>query len=127
MRRKEKEKMVQRGTIRTVLDNSGVREVRCIQVSKNRKGTVGDHMVGVVTKVRSGTKWERGMIVKGVIVWTAKSWGRGDGMRIKASFNAMVVLNKKGEPVANRVPSTRQHEIRRVSYGKVSSMSVSSV
>ena len=62
--------MVQIGTKRKVLDNSGVREVRCIRVLSGTKkeGGVGRTVVGVVTKRGQGTKWKRGIRVKGVRV-----------------------------------------------------------
>lgn len=117
--------MVQQRSRRAVVDNSGVREVRCIQVKRAKKaeGSVGNVVVASVTKVRPGSTWKRGDIVNGVRVMVKKEMWRKGGRWLRFNSNGIVLLNKKGEPLATRVLGVRPTELRRMGYGKIVSMS----
>ena len=121
--------MVQLRSKRRVVDNSGVREVRCIQIkrAKAAEGTVGNIVVGSVTKVRPGSTWKRGDLVSGVRVMVKKERRRNGGRWLRFESNGMVLLNKKKEPIATRVLGVRPMELRRMGYGKIVSMSESIV
>ena len=118
--------MVQMGTKRKVVDNSGVREVRCIRILEGRKkeGGVGRKVVGVVTKRRTGTKWKRGIRVKGVRVRRKKERKRKNGMWVSGEENGRGLRNAKGEPLGNRVGGVLPYELRGKGYGKVLARSV---
>lgn len=124
MKRKRK-KMVQLRTKRKVVDNSGVREVRCIQVKRSKKaeGTVGKEVVASVTKVRPGSTWKRGDLVNGLRVMVKKERRRRGGRWLRQEVNGRVLLNKKGEPIGTRVTGVVPMELRRRGYGKIVSMS----
>jgi large subunit ribosomal protein L14 len=124
-RRKKTGKMVQLRTRRKVVDNSGVREVRCIQVKRGKRseGTVGHRVVASVTKVRPGSTWKRGDLVNGRRVMVKKERGRRGGRWVRQEANARVLLNKKGEPLGTRVTGVVPMELRRSGYGKIVSMS----
>lgn len=117
--------MVQLRTKRKVVDNSGVREVRCIQVkaSKKAEGKIGKRVVASVTKVRPGSTWKRGDLVNGVRVMVKKERKRQGGRWVRQNENAVVLLNKKGEPRGTRVRGLVPVELRRRGYGKLVSMS----
>jgi len=117
--------MVQQRSKRAVVDNSGVREVRCIQVKRAKiaEGKVGSRIVASVTKVRPGSTWKRGDIVNGVRVMVKKEIRRKGGRWLRFESNGMVLLNKKGEPIATRVLGVIPIELRRIGYGKIVSMS----
>lgn len=106
-------------------DNSGVREVRCIQVkrSKRAEGTVGKEVVASVTKLRPGTNWKRGDLVNGVRVMRKKETRREGGAWVRHHQNAAVILNKKGELVGTRITGLIPVELRGKGYGKLVSMS----
>jgi ribosomal protein L14 len=113
-------------------DNSGIRELRCVQVmSKGRgpnpKGRVGKVMRGSVIKYRSGTKWKRGVRVKGVVVKVSKEQQRGSGMWCRMGSNGVVVVNKKREPRANRSRVVISGERRGKGFAKVLSRSLYAV
>jgi large subunit ribosomal protein L14 len=127
-RRREKEKrrkMVQLRTRRKVVDNSGVREVRCIQVKRSKKaeGNLGKLVVGSVTKLRPGSSWKRGDLVNGVRVMVKKETRRRGGRWIRQENYARILLNKKGEPIGTLVTGAVPVELRRMGYGKLVSMS----
>jgi large subunit ribosomal protein L14 len=117
--------MVQLRTKRSVIDNSGVREVRCIQVkrSKASEGSVGNLIVASVTKVRPGSTWKRGDLVRGVRVIVKKEFHRKGGSWVRFEGNVVVLLNKKGEPIATRVRGGLPMELRRIGYSKILSRS----
>lgn len=117
--------MVQLRTRRKVVDNSGVREVRCIQVkrAKASEGTVGHLVVASVTKVRPGSTWKRGDLVNGLRVMVKKERRRRGGRWVRQEGNGRVLLNKKGEPLGTRVTGVVPMELRRRGYGKLVSMS----
>jgi len=117
--------MVQQRSKRRVVDNSGVREVRCIQVkrAKHAEGSVGNVVVASVTKVRPGSTWKRGDIVNGVRVMVKKERRRKGGRWLRFESNGIVLLNKKNEPIATRVMGVLPMELRRLGYGKIVSMS----
>lgn len=117
--------MVQLRTKRKVVDNSGVREVRCIQVkrSKMSEGTVGKEVVASVTKVRPGSTWKRGDLVNGLRVMVKKEMRRRGGRWLRQEVNGRVLLNKKGEPIGTRVTGGVPMELRRIGFGKIVSMS----
>ena len=122
---KKEKKMVQQRSKRIVVDNSGVREVRCIQVkrAKASEGSLGHVIVASVTKVRPGSTWKRGDIVNGVRVIVKKERSRKGGRWLRFESNGMVVLNKKNEPIGTRVIGVMPTELRRRGYGKIVSMS----
>jgi len=108
-----------------VVDNSGVREARCIQVkrAKASEGSVGHVIVASVTKVRPGSTWKRGDIVNGVRVMVKKERRRKGGRWLRFESNGIALLNKKNEPIATRVMGVMPMELRRMGYGKLVSMS----
>ena len=118
--------MVQQRSRRKVGDNSGVRQRRCIQVQqkgpgqakKQSGGQVGKVVRGIVTKYRAGTKWKRGMLVKGVRVMTSKE-RRRKGSWVRMSTTGAVLVNKKWEPMGNRSRMVMCRERRELGYGKV--------
>ncbi|MEA3356341.1 MAG: 50S ribosomal protein L14 [Candidatus Bipolaricaulota bacterium] len=105
--------MIQMQTLLRVADNSGAKQVRCINVlgpSHRRRGEIGDMVVGSVRKRLPTSEVEKGQIVKGVIVRTRSPYRRKDGSYIRFDDNAIVLINELGEPVGTRVfgPVTRE-------------------
>jgi len=105
--------MIQMQTLLRVADNSGAKQVRCINVlgpSHRRRGEIGDIVVGSVRKRLPTSEMEKGQIVKGVIVRTRSPYRRKDGSYIRFDDNAIVLINELGEPVGTRVfgPVTRE-------------------
>lgn len=121
--------MVQRRTRRKVGDNSGVRERRCIHVQKGvgtgaTSAGVGKVVRGSVTKYRAGTKWKRGMRVKGVRVMGAKERRRSSGGWVRINSNGVVLVSGKMDPRAQRSRIVICRERRDQGFGKVLARSV---
>ena len=88
--------MIQEQTYLTVADNSGGRSVQCIKVlggSGRKIARAGDQIVVVVKTLRSQKRFQRGSIHHAVVVRTKPLF----------SDNAVVILNKKKEPLGTRV------------------------
>ena len=69
-----------------VADNSGAKELKCIQVlggSVRRYGNIGDVIVASVRKAQPGGAVKKGDVVRAVIVRSAKVVRRADGTHIR--------------------------------------------
>lgn len=108
-----------------VADNSGAKYARCIKVlggSKHMITTIGDIIVLSVTSVMPGSKVKKGQVVKGVIVRTKNKIVRRDGSNIKFDDNAVVLVDKDGEPLATRVFGPVAREVRHKNFLKIASL-----
>ncbi|XP_002965301.2 uncharacterized protein LOC9660506 isoform X1 [Selaginella moellendorffii] len=125
---------VQMRTKLNVADNSGAKIVGCIQ-AKARKigGSIGDVIVASVKEAASGkkrikkfekesTKVKKGDVVRAVIVRARMQKGRRDGSHIRFDENAVVIINKEGEPVGTRVYGPVAAELRAKKFVKILSL-----
>jgi len=109
----------------TVADNSGAKYARCIKVlggSKHMITGIGDIIVLSVTAVIPGSKVKKGQVVKGVIVRTRSKITRKDGGVVRFDDNAVVLVDKDGEPIATRVFGPVAREVRHKNFLKISSL-----
>ncbi|KAL9262881.1 Large ribosomal subunit protein uL14mz-like protein [Drosera capensis] len=115
---------IQMRTKLTVVDNSGAKQVMCIQALKGQKkgARLGDIIVASVKEARPGGKVKKGDVVRAVVVRAAMSKGRCDGSEVKFDDNAVVILNKQGEPVGTRVFGPVPHELRKRKQLKILTM-----
>ncbi|GMH20806.1 hypothetical protein Nepgr_022648 [Nepenthes gracilis] len=114
---------IQMRTKLNVVDNSGAKQVMCIQALKGKKGArLGDIIVASVKEARPGGKVKKGDVVRAVVVRAAMQRGRCDGSEVKFDDNAVVILNKQGEPVGTRVFGPVPHELRKKKQLKILTM-----
>ncbi|XP_058215315.1 large ribosomal subunit protein uL14mz isoform X2 [Rhododendron vialii] len=141
---------IQMRTKLKVVDNSGAKEIMCIQALKGgKKGArLGDLIVASVkefqqpgkakkgdVKVKEsqpagkGKKGEgkkaelkKGSVVYAVVVRAAMQRGRCDGSEVKFDDNAAVLVNKQGEPIGSRVFGPIPHELRKKKHVKILSL-----
>ena len=117
--------MIQKQSRLRVADNSGAREIMCIQVlggTKRRYAHVGDIIVGSVKQAQPGAAVKKGDVVKAVIVRTAKGWQRDDGTSIKFDDNAAVVLADTENPRGTRIFGPVARELRERRFMKIISL-----
>lgn len=122
-------KLIQLKTRLNCIDNTGAKELSVISVKgyKGRlrripKAGVGDVVICSVTK---GKEKVRGTVVYAVIVRQKKEYRRHDGMRVKFSDNAAVLVNAKTfEPQGTEIRTVVAKEaVERFStIGKISSI-----
>ena len=117
--------MIQAESRMTVADNSGANEVLCIKVlggSKRRYAGVGDVVVVTIKDAIPRGKVKKGDIHKAVIVRTKQAIRRQDGMEIKFDRNAVVLIDKQGEPIGSRIFGPVTRELRSAGYMKIISL-----
>jgi large subunit ribosomal protein L14 len=117
--------MIQMQTSLAVADNSGAKSARCIKVlggSKHMITSVGDIIVVSITSVIPGSKVKKGEVAKGVIVRTKSKTVRPDGSFIVFDDNAIVLVDKDGEPIATRVFGPVAREVRQKNFFKIVSL-----
>jgi large subunit ribosomal protein L14 len=117
--------MIQAQTILTVADNSGAKEVMCIKVlkgSKRRYARIGDEIVVSVKKATPRGAVKKKSIQRAVIVRMRKNLKRKDGSYISFDENAVVIVNKDGQPKGTRVFGPVARELRDHGYQKIISL-----
>ncbi len=117
--------MIQSESRMSVADNSGAKEVLCIKVlggSKRRYAGVGDVIVVTIKDAIPKGKVKKGDVHKAVIVRTKAPIRRPDGMQIAFDRNAVVLIDKQGEPIGSRIFGPVTRELRSAGYMKIISL-----
>jgi large subunit ribosomal protein L14 len=117
--------MIQKYTRLKVADNSGAREIMCIQVlggTRRRYAAVGDTIVASVKLAQPAAGVKKGDVVRAVVVRTAKAYGRKDGSYIRFDENAAVLLSDKQNPRGTRIFGPVARELRERDYMKIVSL-----
>ncbi|MDJ1257472.1 MAG: 50S ribosomal protein L14 [Candidatus Midichloria sp.] len=117
--------MIQMGTRCEVADNSGAQVVKCIKIlggAGKMIGGIGDVVVVSIGDAIPRAKVKKGEVYKAVVVRTAKEAKRNDGSVVKFDKNAVVLLNKQGEPVGTRVFGPIPRELRAKNFMKIISL-----
>ena len=117
--------MIQKYTRLRVADNSGARQIMCIQVlggTRRRYARVGDIVVASVKQAQPGSGVKKGEVVKAVVVRTSKGWQRPDGSVIKFDDNAAVVLEEGENPKGTRIFGPVARELRERKFMKIISL-----
>jgi len=117
--------MIQTQTYLNVADNSGARKIMCIRVlggSQRQYANIGDVIIGVVKDSVPNMSLKRSEVVRAVIVRTKKGLRRDNGMIIRFDDNAVVVINKEGNPRGTRVFGPVARELRDRNFTKIVSL-----
>ena len=118
--------MIQRESRLKVADNSGAKELLCIQVaggSKRRYARVGDVIVATVKQAAPHSAVKKGSIVRAVVVRTAKEIRRSDGSYIRFDENAAVVLEADSRgPRGTRIFGPVARELREKGFMRIVSL-----
>ncbi|MGA1201870.1 MAG: 50S ribosomal protein L14 [Planctomycetota bacterium] len=117
--------MIQMQTRLDVADNSGAKKVMCIKVlggSKRQFAGIGDQIVCSVKKALPSSDIKAGEIVKGVIVRTKQAVRRSDGSYVRFDKNAVVIVDKDGNPRGTRIFGAVARELRQKNYMKIISL-----
>lgn len=117
--------MIQMQSVLNVADNSGAKKVMCIKVlggSHHMIAGLGDVIVVSIKEAMPNGKVKKGEVHRALIVRTRKGLGRPDGSTIKFDGNAVVLLNKQGEPLGTRVFGPVARELRAKKFLKIVSL-----
>ena len=117
--------MIQTESLVDSADNSGAKELLCIKVlggSKKRYASVGSRIICSVKKAKPDSNVKKGEVVLAVVVRTKNRIKRKDGTVLRFDQNAVVVINKDGNPKGTRVFGPIPRELRDGKYMKIISL-----
>ena len=117
--------MIQSNTRLKAADNTGAREIMCINVlggTRKRYARVGDIIVASVKRAIPGATTKKGEVVRAVIVRTAQPYRRPDGSYIRFDENAAVILGDKNNPRGSRIFGPVARELRDKNFAKIISL-----
>ncbi|MBC8275878.1 MAG: 50S ribosomal protein L14 [Chloroflexi bacterium] len=117
--------MIQPNTRLKVADNTGARQIMCINVpggTRRRYATVGDVVVGAVKRAIPGGVVKKGDVVRAVVVRIAKQHHRSDGSYVRFDDNAAVILDDKNNPRGTRIFGPVARELRDKNFMKIISL-----
>ena len=117
--------MIQMETTLDVADNSGAKSARCIKVlggSKRRFAGLGDVIVVSIQKANPGSPIKQGEVVRGVIVRCRQATRRPDGSYVRFDKNAIVLIDKDGNPRGTRIFGAVARELRSRRFMKIISL-----
>ena len=117
--------MLQQESLATVADNTGAKVAYVIKVpggSKRRYAKVGDVVVCSIKSASPRGTVKRKSIQKAVVVRTTRMIRRKDGSGIRFDDNAVVIIDKDGNPRGTRVFGPIARELREKGYQKIISL-----
>ena len=117
--------MIQMYSYLDVADNTGAKEVMCIQVlggSKRRVAYLGDVIRASVKKALPGGDVKPGDVIKGVVVRTRVATRREDGSYVRFDRNALVLLDNDNNPRGTRIFGPVARELRAKKFMKIVSL-----
>lgn len=117
--------MIQMQSYLDVADNSGARQVMCIKVlggSRRRYAAVGDVILVSVKKALPTSDIKQKTVCKAVIVRTRHASRREDGSYVRFDNNAVVLIDKDGNPRGTRIFGPVARELRARQFMKIISL-----
>ena len=117
--------MIQIYTRCKVADNTGARQIMCINVlggTGRKYAHIGDVIVASVKKANPGGSVKEGDVVRAVVIRTTKPSRRQDGSYIKFDDNAVVLLTEKNNPKGTRIFGPVGRELRDKLFTKILSL-----
>ena len=117
--------MIQTYTKLKVADNTGAREIMCVNIlggSKRRYARLGDVIVASVKKAIPASATKEGEVVRAVVVRQVKPHRRPDGSYIRFDENAAVILTDKNNPKGTRIFGPVARELREKNFTKIISL-----
>ena len=116
--------MIQAYTRLRIADNTGARQIMCINVpiGARKYARVGDVIVATVKRAVPHGMVKEGEVVRAVVVRVAKPYRRSDGSYIRFDENAAVVLGEKNNPKGSRIFGPVARELRDKNFAKIISL-----
>ena len=117
--------MIQRETRLKVADNSGAREVLCINIiggSARRYASLGDVITCTVKDAQPGGTVKMHQVVQAVVVRTSKEVRRSAGSYIRFDDNACVIIGDDENPRGTRIFGPVARELRNKQFMRIVSL-----
>jgi len=116
--------MIQTYTRLKIADNTGAKQIMCINVpiGARRYARIGDIIVATVKRAMPHGMVREGEVVRAVVVRVAKPYRRFDGSYIRFDENAAIVLGDKNNPKGSRIFGPVARELRDKDFTKIISL-----
>ena len=117
--------MIRTSTRLLVADNSGAKEIECINVpggTGKRYARIGDIIVASVKVAVPASAVKKGEVVRAVVVRVAQPYRRPDGSYIRFDENACVILGESNNPRGTRIFGPVARELRDKNFTKIVSL-----
>jgi large subunit ribosomal protein L14 len=117
--------MIQMESKVEVADNTGARIAKMIGVigkGGNKSADVGDIITAHVREAIPTASIKKGSVVKAVVVRTAAPIRRRDGSILRFDGNAVVIIDKDGNPRGTRIFGPVARELREKNFMKIVSL-----
>ena len=117
--------MIQAYTRLKTADNTGARQLMCINVlggTRKKYARVGDVIVASVKRATPAAIVKKGDVVRAVIVRCTQPYRRPDGSYIRFDDNAAVILTDKNNPKGTRIFGPVARELREKKFTKIISL-----
>ena len=117
--------MIQMESKVEVADNTGARIAKMIGVigkGGNKSADVGDIITAHVREAIPTASIKKGSVVKAVVVRTAAPIRRRDGSILRFDGNAVVIIDKVGNPRGTRIFGPVARELREKNFMKIVSL-----
>ena len=122
--------MIQQQTFLKVLDNSGAKTAKCIQILggfKKKYAKSGDYIVVSIqqlkTKLKKISKVKKKEVFKALVIKTKLQVLTKTGYAKAFSYNAIILLNKQNSPVGTRILTHLPIEIKKKKLQKIVNLS----
>lgn len=122
--------MIQQETILKVVDNSGAKTVRLINVLggfKKKKVSLGDILVVSIQNLRNKSKKtskvKKKEVYKALLVRLKTTQKTANGFGINFQENSVVLINKQGNPVGSRIVGPLSKKLKKKKFNKFASIS----
>lgn len=117
--------MIQTYTRLKIADNTGAKEIMCINVpggTRRRYAYIGDVIVATVKRAVPHGMVKKGEVVRAVVVRVAKPYRRPDGSYIRFDENAAAILGDRNNPKGSRILGPVARELRDKNFAKIISL-----
>jgi large subunit ribosomal protein L14 len=117
--------MIQAYTRLRVADNTGAKQIMCINVpggTRRKYAHIGDIIVVTVKRATPHGLVKEGEVTRAVVVRVANSYRRADGSYVKFDENAAVILGEKNNPKGSRIFGPVARELRDKNFSKIISL-----
>ena len=116
--------MIQAYTRLKIADNTGAKQIMCINVPGGAKkyAHIGDIIVATVKRARPHGMVKKGEVVHAVVVRVTNPYRRSDGSYIRFDEDAAVILGDKNNPKGSRIFGPVARELRDKNFAKILSL-----
>ncbi len=117
--------MIRQYTRLKVGDNTGARQIMCINVlggSGKTYARLGDVIMASVKRAIPTGMVKEGEVVRAVVIRCAKPYRRADGSYIRFDENAAVILAEGNSPKGTRIFGPVARELREKNFTKIISL-----